>query len=65
MPEGTKIMGAIRGDKFLAVYPVSKSSLFSFTRFEANKPECFSTEFPFIANESRQNPAMFAGGNST
>jgi len=59
-----KIMGAIRGDKFLVVDPVSKSSLFSFTRFEANKPEYFSSEFPFIAHESRQNPTMFAGDNS-
>jgi len=59
-----KVMGAIRGDKFLVADPVTNSSLFSFTRFEADKPEFFTTEFPFIAHESRQNPAMFAGGNS-
>ena len=59
-----KIMGAIRGDKFMVADPVTKASLFSFTRFEANKPEFFSSEFPFIAHESRNNPAMFAGDNS-
>ena len=59
-----KIMGAIRGDKFMVADPVTKASLFSFTRFEANKPEFFSSEFPFIAHESRDNPAMFAGDNS-
>lgn len=60
-----KVVGAIRGDKFLVVDPVSRSSLFSFTRFEANKPEYFTSEFPFIAHESRVNPTMFAGDNST
>ena len=59
-----KIMGAIRGDKFVVVDPVTKATLFSFTRFEANKPEFFSSEFPFIAHESRKNPTMFAGDNS-
>lgn len=59
-----KIMGAIRGDKFMVADPVTKASLFSFTRFEANKPEFFSSEFPFIAHESRKNPAMFAGDDS-
>jgi len=59
-----KVMGAIRGDKFIVADPVTKSSLFSFTKFEANKPDFFSSEFPFIAHESRQNPAMFAGDNS-
>jgi len=59
-----KVMGAIRGDKFIVADPVTKTSLFSFTRFEANKPEFFTSEFPFIAHESRSNPAMFAGDNS-
>jgi hypothetical protein len=59
-----KVMGAIRGDKFMVADSVTKSSLFSFTRFEANKPEFFSSEFPFIALESRKNPAIFAGENS-
>lgn len=59
-----KVTGAIRGDKFLVADPVTKSALFSFTRFEANKPEFFTSEFPFIAHESRQNPATFAGDNS-
>ena len=59
-----KVMGAIRGDKFLVADSVTNSTLFSFTRFEADKPEFFTTEFPFIAHQSRQNPAMFAGDNS-
>jgi hypothetical protein len=59
-----KVAGAIRGDKFLVTDPVTKSSLFSFTRFEANKPEFFTSEFPFIAHESRKNPAMFGGDSS-
>jgi hypothetical protein len=59
-----KVMGAIRGDKFLVADPVTKNSLFSFTKFEANKPEYFTSEFPFIAHESRQNPMMFAGENT-
>jgi len=59
-----KVTGAIRGDKFLVTDPVTKSSLFSFTRFEANKPEFFTSEFPFIAHESRKNPAMFGGDSS-
>jgi hypothetical protein len=60
-----KVMGAIRGDKFMVVDPVSKSTLFSFTKFEANKPDFFNSEFPFIAQESRQNPAIFTGDNSS
>lgn len=59
-----KVNGAIRGDKFIVTDPVTKSSLFSFTKFEANKPEFFSSEFPFIAHESRQNPSSFAGDNT-
>jgi hypothetical protein len=58
------VVGAIRGDKFLVTDPVTKNNLFSFTKFEANKPEYFTNEFPFIAHESRQNPAVFAGENS-
>jgi hypothetical protein len=60
-----KVLGAIRGDKFMVIDPVTKSSLFTFTRFEANKSGFFASEFPFIAHESRNNPAMFAGDNST
>jgi len=60
-----KVMGAIRGDKFLVTDPVTKSSLFSFTKFEANKSDFFTKEFPFIAHESRQDLAMFGGDNST
>jgi hypothetical protein len=60
-----EIRGAIRGDKFLVSDPVTKNSLFSFTRFEANKPEFLLKEFPFIAHESRQNPEMFVGDSSS
>ena len=60
-----KISGAIRGDKFMVTDPVTKNSLFSFTKFEANKPDFFSSEFPFIAHESRRNPSTFAGDSST
>jgi hypothetical protein len=56
-----KVMGAIRGDKFMVADSVTKTSLFSFTIFEAKKAEFFSSEFPFIAHESRKNPAIFAG----
>jgi hypothetical protein len=59
-----KVTGAIRGDKFLVTDPVTKGSLFSFTKFEANKPDFFPSEFPFIAHESRKNPAMFGGDSS-
>jgi hypothetical protein len=59
-----RVSGAIRGDKFIVTDPVTKTSLFSFTKYEANKPEFFSSEFPFIAHESRQNPSSFAGDNT-
>jgi hypothetical protein len=59
-----KVKGAIRGDKFLVTDSISNRTLFSFTTFEANKPDFFPTEFPFIAQESRQNPALFAGDNT-
>jgi hypothetical protein len=59
-----KVSGAIRGDKFLVSDSVTRNSLFSFTRFEANKPNFFSVEFPFITLESRQNPSKFAAENS-
>ncbi|HEX3375450.1 MAG TPA: hypothetical protein VHS29_01230 [Candidatus Acidoferrales bacterium] len=59
-----KVSGAIRGDKFIVTDPVTRNSLFSFTKFEANKPDFFSSEFPFIAHESRQNPTSFVGDNT-
>ena len=59
-----KVSGAIRGDKFMVSDLVTKNTLFSFTRFEANKPEFFAREFPFLALESRQNPSSFAGDSS-
>ncbi len=59
-----RVNGAIRGDKFIVSDPVTNNSLFSFTRFESNKPEFFAREFPFLALESRRNPPTFAGDNS-
>ena len=58
------VSGAIRGDKFIVTDPVTRNSLFSFTKFEANKPDFFSSEFPFIAHESRRNPTSFVGDNT-
>jgi hypothetical protein len=54
-----RIIGPIRGDKFVVTDSVNNSSLFSFTRFEAEKPEFFVREFPFIAREARRDPSMF------
>jgi hypothetical protein len=59
------VSGAIRGDKFIVTDPVTKNSLFSFTKFEANKADFFSNEFPFIAMESRENPSSFSGDSAT
>jgi hypothetical protein len=59
-----KIQGAIRGDKFVVVDPESNNTLFSFTRFEAEKPDFFSRDFAFLAQESRKDPSMFGGGQS-
>ncbi len=59
-----KVSGAIRGEKFMVSDLVTKNTLFSFTKFEANKPEFFAREFPFLALESRQNPSSFAGDSS-
>jgi hypothetical protein len=58
-----RVKGAIRGDKFVVVDPVTGVTLFSFTRFEAEKPDFFARDFPFIAQEARKNPSMFGGGN--
>jgi hypothetical protein len=59
-----KVTGAIRGDKFLVSDHVSRSTLFSFTRFEANKHDFFFTEFPLRALDARQNPSTVAGDTS-
>jgi len=59
-----RVNGAIRGDKFLVSDPVTKNTLFSFTRFEADKRDFFPIEFPFIVVESRQNPSKPEGDNS-
>jgi hypothetical protein len=59
-----KVMGAIRGDKFMVVEPSTNNTLFSFTRFEADKPEFFVRDFPFLAQEARQDPTMFSGAPS-
>lgn len=57
-----KVAGAIRGDKFLVTEAGSNRSLFSFTRFEAEKPDFFLREFPFIASQARRDPSLFAEG---
>lgn len=44
--------------------PATDSTLFSFTRFEADKPDFFARDFPFLAQESRRDPTMFAGGQA-
>jgi len=55
------VKGPIRGDSF--VVERGETTLFSFTRFEAEKPGFFSKEFPFIAYEARKNPNVSAGGS--
>jgi hypothetical protein len=59
-----RVKGAIRGDKFAVVDPETDNTLFSFTRFEADKPEFFVRDFLFLAQESRKDPTMFGGGSS-
>jgi hypothetical protein len=59
-----KVKGAIRGDKFMVLDPATNSNLFSFTRFEAEKPDFFVRDFPFLAQEARQDPTMFSGAPS-
>ena len=53
---GVRITGRIRGDKFQVLDSATGTALFSFTRFEAEKPEFFLREFPFLAYESRATP---------
>ena len=48
----------------MVVDPDSNNTLFSFTRFEAEKPDFFSRDFAFLAQESRKDPSMFGGGQS-
>lgn len=59
-----KVKGAIRGDKFVVMDPETNNTLFSFTRFEADKPDFFTRDFPFLAQESRKDPTMFGGGQA-
>jgi hypothetical protein len=54
--------GTIRGDTFQVSDPTTKARLFEFTRFEADKPDFFTQEFPFLAHEARKNPALVTGG---
>jgi len=56
-----KVSGAIRGDKFLVVDPATGNNLFSFTRFEADKPDYFARDFPFLAQESRPSSTLLSG----
>lgn len=60
-----KVTGAIRGDKFVVLDPVTNITLFSFTRFEAEKTDFFARDFPFLAQESRRDPTLFSGGQDT
>ena len=59
------VEGKIRGDKFRVSDPVTNTILFEFNRYEADKPDFFSREFPFIAAESRKNPLLYAGNQET
>ena len=60
-----QVAGAIRGDKFVVADSITGLTLFSFTRFEAEKPDFFQRDFPFLANEARKDPSLFAGGKET
>jgi hypothetical protein len=57
-----KVTGAIRGDKFVVEDPSTNNTLFSFTRFEADKPNFFARDFPFLASEARKEHAASTGG---
>jgi hypothetical protein len=59
------VKGPIRGDKFVVTDPASNGVLFSFTKFEANKPEFFVRDFPYLAQEARKDPALFSGGQGS
>jgi hypothetical protein len=59
-----KIKGRIRGDKFNVVDPTTDRTLFSFTRFEADKTLFFTREFPFLAHEARKDPTLFGEGEN-
>jgi len=48
------VKGRIRGDAFVVSDSASDTILFSFSRFEAEKPEFFTREFPFLAQEARK-----------
>jgi hypothetical protein len=60
----TKVKGPIRGDKFMVVHPTTNGTLFSFTRFEAEKPKFFVRDFPSLTHEARQNLAMSSGAEA-
>jgi hypothetical protein len=59
-----RVDGSIRGDKFIVADPVTNARYFSFTKFEAEKPDFFTREFPFIACEARRDPTLFSGDYS-
>jgi hypothetical protein len=54
-----KVKGKIRGDKFQVFDPATNKPLFAFSRFEADKKQFFSHEFPFLAHEARKDPTLF------
>lgn len=52
-----RIDGRIRGDEFQVFDSVTNNLLFPFTTTEADKPDFFEREFPFLAHESRKDLA--------
>lgn len=51
-----KITGRITGEAFYVLDPRTGRELFHFSLAEARKPEFFSREFPFIAQQTRLHP---------
>jgi len=52
-----RITGKIMADDFSVADPRTNKHLFHFSEDEARKPDFFSRDFPFIANQSRLNPS--------
>jgi len=57
------VNGQIRGDEFRVLDVTTGNTLFSFTRYQAEKRDFFEREFPFLAQEARKDPTMFGEGN--
>lgn len=60
-----RITGAVRGDKFVVSDPTNGVTLFSFTRFEAEKANFFDRDFPFLAQESRNDNTLSTPRNQS